>query len=755
MVDRPSRPRRRPAQGAYRVVAAVYLAGLVAWLVLGTLPTLAGPGGPWHDGVVALAGGDGPLASYARRVADPEMTAEPVLAVAAAYLFSLLNLALGVLLAVKRPRDLVPRLLALAFMGTAATFNGPSHAVFHVLGEPPVIQAFHFAFHVVSGTAYLLAVLLFPGGRLPLAGGAGPRTRRVLAAALTAAVVVVCWRSSFIAHPPFFVVFFGVLVPVAGIVAQSLHLRESRELRSDDQSRLLRAALVPALAVALAWVAGHAAALLGIGGDTGLRLAAAVDEVFPAVFAVVPVVLFVAIVRHHLWDIDVVVSRALLVASLLALVSLLYVVVVAGTGLLLRGSGWTVLVPMVVVACVAEPLRERCQALCNRLVFGQRLSPREAVRSLVDRFAGIGDVDELSELTRVVVDGTRASRAEIWLVTPDALVLLARHPQEPGGASRLPLPAPTAEACGELLRPAGSWPVTHEGALLAVIAISTPRGTSVTRTEARLLDDLSHHAGLLVRNAQLTVDLEHELEVVSARAAELAASRAAVVLAQDQQRRRLERDIHDGAQQQLVALLIMLRGRLRRPGAGVADLRAVLEDTRRTLAGLSAGDAPQVLVESGLVAALEAAASAVRRVGPAVEVSAAGPWPSSPEADTAVYFCCLEALQNAVKHAGARHVRVRLASDADRLVFTVTDDGAGFDAGIDAGIAAGSRGSDAGSDAAGSGLRHLGERLVPLGGRVEVESAPGSGTTVRGELPAPAGSAREAAAGSLAGAPAP
>ena len=747
MVDRPSRLRRRPALGAYRVVVAVYLAGLVAWLVLGTLPSLAGPGAPWHGGVVALAEGDGPLASYARRAAVPQMAPDPVLLVAAAYLFSLLNLALGVLLVLKRPRDLVPGLLALAFMGTSATFNEPSHAVFHVLGEPPAIQVFHFAFHVVSGTAYLLAVVLFPGGRLPLAGGAGRRTRRLLAGALTATVVVVCWRSSFIAHPPFFVVFFGVLVPVVGIAAQSLHLRERRELRSDEQSRLLRAALVPALAVALTWVAGHGAALVGVGGDSGLRLAAAVDEVFPAVFAVVPVVLFVSIVRHHLWDIDVVVSRALLVASLLALLSVLYVVVVAGSGLLLRGSGWAMLVPLVVVACVAEPLRERCQALCNRLVFGQRLSPREAVRSLVDRFAGIGDVDELSELTRVVVDGTRASRAEIWLVTPDGLVLLARHPEDPGSAARVPLRGPTAESCREQLLPARTWLVTYEGALLAVIAVATPRGTSVTATESRLLDDLSHHAGLLVRNAQLTVELEHELDVVSARAAELAASRRAVVLAQDRQRRRLERDIHDGAQQQLVALLIMLRGLARRPGARVADLRAVLEDTRRELTRLAGGDAPRVLVESGLVAGLEAAAAATRGLGPAVEVSLAGPWPSSPEADTAVYFCCLEALQNAVKHAGARHVGIRLASDSETLAFTVTDDGAGF--------GASGAGPGAAGEAFGSGLDNLRARLAPLGGRVDVESAPGAGTTVRGELPAPVRAGLAPAAGSLAGAPAP
>jgi hypothetical protein len=184
------------------------------------------------------------------------MSADPPATVAVAYLFSVLNLTLGVLLMVKRPDDLVPRLLALAFMGTAATFNAPSHAVFHVLGEPPVIKGFHFAFHVVSGSAYLLAVVLFPHGSLPLGWGSSLRVRRAFAGGLTAAVVAVCWRSSFISHPPFFVVFFGVLIPVVGIAAQSLHLRQSRDVRSAEQSRLLRVALLPALAVALTWAVG-------------------------------------------------------------------------------------------------------------------------------------------------------------------------------------------------------------------------------------------------------------------------------------------------------------------------------------------------------------------------------------------------------------------------------------------------------------------------------------------------------------------
>ena len=717
--------RRAPrlSAGGYQLVVWLYLAGLVVWLVLGLLPPLAEAVSPVHHLLMSVGDGSGPLAGYARRVLEAHMTTGA--GVGLAYVFSLLNLTLGVLLMVKRPHDLVPRLLALAFMGTAATFNEPSHEVFHILGEPPLIKAVHFTFHVVSGSAYLMAVVLFPTGSSPLPRSWGPPLRRLVAWGLVGVVALICWRSSFIAHPPFFVVFFGVLIPVVGIAAQTVQLRRRGDARTDEQSRLLRTALLPALTIALVWLVGHAWAGLGHGGGVAGRTAAEVQLVFPAVFAVVPVMLVVAIARHRLWDIDLVVSRALLVATLLGLVTVVYVAVVAFAGVLFRDRGWSVLVPLVIVACVAEPIRERCEAICNQLVFGQRMTPRDGIRSLVDRFSGVGDVDELTELTRVVVQSTRASEAAIWLRAPDGLVLLARHPEGHTGLSRVEIREPTLDACREALRPAESWPVAYGGDLLAVIAVRAPRGVALIRRERQLLEDLSHHAGLLVRNAQLTVELAHELDVVSARAEELRSSRRDVVLAQDRERSRLERDIHDGAQQQLVALLIMLRGLRRRSGsgrlsaAGLDEVRSVLVATQASVRDLSTGGAPVVLLESGLEAALTEAAAVTSRAGTDVEVRVAAA-SGSVETDSAVYFCCLEALQNAVKHASARRILIRVAADDRHAWFTVADDGAGF---------------EPESATAGSGLGNLAARLLPFGGRVVVESAPGRGTTVRGELP--------------------
>lgn len=411
-------------------------------------------------------------------------------------------------------------------------------------------------------------------------------------------------------------------------------------------------------------------------------------------------------------------------ALLLSFVGAVYVACIGLTGWLLRDSGLAVLIPLVVIACVAEPVREWGQRLSNRLVFGTQLSPREAVRSLVERFSDDREADELTELTQVVVQSTRATEATIWLRRGLELSRLAGYPKSADPGARVALAAETLTAAQSALQPADCRPVSYEGELLGTLAVTTPRGVDVTPTESRLLDELSRHAGLLVANARLAVDLARELERVNARAVELQASRQQVVQAQDLQRRKLESDIHDGAQQQLVALLIQL-GVLRRSDPAAAPrqlpaLREVLTATEGTLRTLAAGGAPRILLDRGLRAALEEAADLARHGGVRVELDCPHGRLAPPEAETAVYFVCVEALQNVAKHAHATQVWTRAVDEADGLIFSVTDDGVGF---------APDRSPD------GSGLGHLSTRLTALGGRVEVETSPGRGTTVRGWLP--------------------
>jgi len=204
----------------------------------------------------------------------------------------------------------------------------------------------------------------------------------------------------------------------------------------------------------------------------------------------------------------------------------------------------------------------------------------------------------------------------------------------------------------------------------------------------------------------------------------LAANAARVLATADRERRRIERDLHDGAQQRLVALRIKLEltEELVRedPAAGLEKLHALggeIEETLEEIRSLARGVYPALLSDQGLAEALRAAA--LRAPMPAlVEPDGIGRYPE--DVESAVYFCCLEALQNASKHArGASRITISLAQD-DALRFEVRDDGAGF---------------DAEPLPPGAGLTNMRDRLAAVGGRLTIRSAPGLGTVVGGSVP--------------------
>jgi signal transduction histidine kinase len=214
-------------------------------------------------------------------------------------------------------------------------------------------------------------------------------------------------------------------------------------------------------------------------------------------------------------------------------------------------------------------------------------------------------------------------------------------------------------------------------------------------------------------------------ERLAAHDVELRASRARIVAASDEARRNVERDLHDGAQQYLVLLQLRL-GRARRmletdpDEAGVAMDEAITELTHALaeLRNLAHGIYPAVLESDGLPGALNAAAE---RAAMPVTVEADGVGRYAQELEAAVYFCCVEALQNAAKHAGEGAKATVHLSQTDRQVqFEVTDDGLGY---------------DAGSIGPSSGLRNMADRIGALGGELQIKSAPGVGTTVRGAVP--------------------
>ena len=446
-----------------------------------------------------------------------------------------------------------------------------------------------------------------------------------------------------------------------------------------------------------------------------------------------------------------VISNTIVYGSLAAFITTVYVAIVAGIGSLgsspASGSGsrpnlGLSILATAVVAVAFQPVRERMQHLANRVVYGQRATPYEALSQLAGQVGATYAVEDLlPRLARILADGTGAERADVWLKIGQELRVEASWPPGTGALDGWGPGIRPSDGSAPDTRPPGTGRsrrivfmdgpepaidaadrftlVRHEGEVLGALSVSKRPGTSLTPAEDKLVSDLGTQAGLILRNVGLT-------EQLLVRLAELRASRLRIVAAQDDQRRRIERDIHDGAQQQLLGIAAKLE--LAESMAGQAEEREramiaqLKEDTRgalETLRELARGIYPPLLADQGLTAAIGAQ---VRKAAMPVELDADGIGRYPEEIETAIYFCCVEALQNAAKHAKPSSVRVRLAGSGGEVSFAVQDDGPGFD-----------RDSTPGR----SGLQHMSDRLAALGGSLEIDTRAGSGTTVAGRIPLP------------------
>ena len=255
-------------------------------------------------------------------------------------------------------------------------------------------------------------------------------------------------------------------------------------------------------------------------------------------------------------------------------------------------------------------------------------------------------------------------------------------------------------------------PVRYGDQVLGVLRLQERPGLPLTAVEERLFTDLASQAGLVLRLVGLRAQLEDRRHELRARTLELESSRTRVIEAQDAERRRLERDIHDGAQQHLVALAMNLRLAQVLAGRSPDRARHVLAEQVSaarlaidTLASLSRGIFPQMLAEHGLLAALR---SGVGTSPIPVSVEGDDAVRPPPLVEAALYFCCMEAVQNAAKHSGATRVTVRLRHLVGGWRLDVVDDGSGFDQGLASGREAG------------AGLMNMRDRLDAVGGRVTV-----------------------------------
>jgi signal transduction histidine kinase len=422
--------------------------------------------------------------------------------------------------------------------------------------------------------------------------------------------------------------------------------------------------------------------------------------------ASVAVAIAIAILRHRLFDIDLVISRTVAYGALAGVIAAFYIAVVAGVGsLLAAGSESRLLLAVFATAFVAvafQPLRARLERLANRLVYGVRAVPYEVLADFTTRLDGReNSLQLLPVMARMLAQGTGSDAATVWLQENGREVAASSFPEHQHVA-------PDTATRSVLLQ--------HAGANLGRLTVARRSGEALSPTEERLMDGLASQAGLVLHSAGLQDEL-------SRRMLELRQSRHRLVTAQDEARRRLERDLHDGAQQNLVSLRMKLglAASMAREKPGsleplLQEMQSELGDALDSLRNLARGVYPPLLEAEGLKAALRARA---RQVPISIDVQC-GPERYPRELEGAVYFCCSEALQNLTKHSRATRGSVRMWCEDGRLCFEVRDNG---------------RGLDPARAKSGGGLQNIRDRLDVLGGVVDVSSTPGTGARVAGWVP--------------------
>ncbi len=501
----------------------------------------------------------------------------------------------------------------------------------------------------------------------------------------------------------------GLMLPVllGGAAAATVRFRTRR----GDERQQIKWLLLAVMAIAL--VLAYLSIILGIILATGTdptQGAVWPEYLAIASFLAVPISVAFGVLKYRLYDIDVVINKAVVYAVLAVFITGVYLTVVVAAGSLTGYASNPVLsgIAAAVVAIAFQPARRGAQRLANRLVYGERATPYEVLAQLGDRLAGEYAADDvLDRIAAALAGGIGADRVVVWLNSGGELRPAAVWPE---GAPAAPIAASVAAltATEDGMR---SFPVRLQGEILGAIGVHKPPSDPLTPADEKLVGDLAAQAGLVLRNARLIEELR--------------ASRRRLIEAQDEERRKIERNLHDGAQQQLVAMTVQL-GLLERQAedpdtvrASATRLKDALQDALDELRALARGIYPPLLADQGLAAALEAQ-SRKAAVPTTIESDGIGRYPR--EIESAVYFCALEALQNVAKYADAKSAVVRLGERDGRLEFEIADDGRGF---------------DPTATSYGTGIQGMVDRLDAIGGTLEVSSESGRGTMVLGRIALP------------------
>lgn len=464
--------------------------------------------------------------------------------------------------------------------------------------------------------------------------------------------------------------------------------------------------------------------------------------------APIPVSFVVASSSRSVARIDRILAHTVSVGGLAALIVVTYALIVVGLGRIPGRGERTLLLLSMAAAAVAAllyiPTRERLASVANKIVYGELHAPDEVLRTFGSRLSRAIPLDELLlQMAESLRKTFSLDLVEVWTGTGGVLDRAVSDPdrgtaqlqigpkEQPvvarAGVSgnawiKIWLPALLAGREDAMVRVA---PVAHSGELLGLIVIQRGEAAGLFGEEnERVLAELARQIGLALHNVQLDSALQASLDELRQQAEDLRASRERIVAAGDAERRKFERDLHDGLQQHLVALKVNLR--LAENMAGdpavvtqiLQDLGVAVQETIEEARRLSHGIFPKVLIDRGLGPALESAAG---RSALPVTVDVADLPRAKPETETAVYFCCLEALQNAAKHAGdGSRATVTVRAEDGVLRFEVADDGAGF---------------DTAAMGTGHGFINMRDRIGAIGGRLDVTSRPGEGTRIAGHVP--------------------
>jgi signal transduction histidine kinase len=623
---------------------------------------------------------------------------------------------LGIVIVNKQPRNAIGWLFIIAGIAIALATFGQVYALHALIVEPgslPAGRAMAWIGNVLWTfpiTALVLVFLLFPTGHV-----VSPRWRPVawlswaIYLLLTVAAVVfatAAWDDPFEdiaaaarAGGTFArtAILIGVLaLPIAlllSVISLGIRFRRSE----GDERQQLKWFVSAAAVTAVTFSVGFFIDSRVVGVVTSMALLG------------LDIAIGIAMVKHNLYDIDVILNKAIAYSALAAVITAIYVIVVVMVGAVIGVTEGLSLVATAVVAVAFQPMRRRAQHFANRLVYGERATPYEVLSRFSEQVGETYSGEDIHvRMVRLLAEGTGAASAGVWLKVGDEYRPVAIWPTN---GSLAPVLAPGGRS-PEFESATASVPVKHRGEQLGMLTVVKPPNEPLTPVEQTLVTDLAGQAALLLANSRLIEDLR--------------ASRQRLVAAQDEERRRLERDLHDGAQQQLVALAVQARMAESLAGTDPNRQRDLLrqvqqgiQDALEDLRDLARGIYPPLLADKGLASAIEAQS---RKVPMSVSVETDGISRYAQEFEAAVYFCVLESLQNVSKYAGASEVSVRVWQDDENLVFAVTDDGHGF---------------DRRTTPLGMGIRNMADRLAAVGGSLEVRSQLGAGTTVYGRIPIP------------------